>query len=300
MSAELRRARDLLNYLAADPNADIDELRRRYDEVCSHFEPGSEVSVSDVDADGVPAKWVSAVPGSHDTLVVLLHGGGWAMGSAHGYRDFAGRISAAAGCPVLVPDYRLAPEHPYPAALDDAVRAYRWAHQQPGVRAVALVGDSAGGGLVVSTLVRVAAESGPPASASVVCSPLVDLAGEGASLHERAHLDPLPAATLVAGLGSAYLNGREPKSTPLASPLYADLANLPPLLVLVGTDEGLYDDSLRLVDRIRDAQGHAELVLGDNMIHIWPIFSFLPEAHTATDTIGRFLADGFAAASGRT
>lgn len=292
-SAELARARELLSYLASDPDATIEELRRRYDEVCAHFVPGPDVRVSDVDAGGVPARWVISGEVRTDAVAVMLHGGGWAMGTADGYVEFAGRVSAAAQCAVLVVDYRLAPEQPYPAALDDAVNAYRWACERPGVEVVALVGDSAGGGLVVSSLVRIAAEGGQRAAASVVCSPLVDLAGEGASLQDRAHLDPLPAATLVSALGGIYLAGRAPKETPLASPLYADLAALPDLLVLVGTDEGLYDDSERLVTKIRESGGRAELLVGDRMVHIWPIFSFLPEAHIATDRIGRFLAAGF-------
>lgn len=294
-SAERNRARELLGYLAADPEADIETLRRRYDEVCSHFVPGPDVTITDVDVDGLPGKWVTAGPVSEDSIVVLLHGGGWAMGSAHGYREWAGRISAATRCPVLVPDYRLAPEHPFPAALDDAVRAYAWAHRRPGVRAVAFVGDSAGGGLVVSALVRIGQDGRHPrASASVVCSPLVDLAAEGASLQERAHLDPLPAAALVTGLGGAYLDGRDPKATPLASPLYADLRSLPPLLVLVGTDEGLFDDSTRLVAKMSESGVRAELLVGEGMIHIWPLFDFLPEAHLATESIGAFLREGFA------
>jgi len=196
---------------------------------------------------------------------------------------------------VLVVDYRLAPENPFPAPLDDVVGAYRWVRAQDGVRRVAFVGDSAGGGLVVSALVTLRDAGDVRPSASVVCSPLVDLAGEGASLTERAHLDPLPAAALVGAMGGAYLGGKEPKSTPIASPLYADLHGLPPLRVLVGTDEGLHDDAVRLVEKVRAAGGDAELEIGENMIHIWPVFEFLPEAREATDRFGEFLRKGFAA-----
>jgi epsilon-lactone hydrolase len=293
-SPELGRARDLLTHLVSEPEADMNDYRRLYDEVLANFELPADAEVEEVDAGGVPAIWVSAPGTSRDRAVVLVHGGGWCMGNAKGYREFGYRISQAADARVLVVDYRLAPEHPFPAPLDDTVTAYRWATAQDGVRKVAFVGDSAGGGLVISALVTLREDGDPAPSASVVCSPLVDLAGEGASLTERAHLDPLPAAALVTAMGGAYLAGAEPKATPLASPLYADLTGLPPLRVLVGTDEGLHDDSVRLVEKIRAAGGQVELEIGEDMVHIWPIFSFLPEAQESTARIGEFLRKGFA------
>lgn len=295
-SAELSRARDLLSHLVSEPEADMNDYRRLYDEVLANFELPADAEVEEVDAGGVPAIWVGAPGTSRDQVVVLVHGGGWCMGNAKGYREFGYRISRAADARVLVVDYRLAPENPFPAPLDDTVAAYRWAREQDGVRRVAFVGDSAGGGLVVSALVKLREDGDPAPSASVVCSPLVDLAGEGASLTERAHLDPLPAAALVTAMGGAYLGGAEPKATPLASPLYADLAGLPPLKVYVGTDEGLHDDAVRLVDRITATGGRAELEIGQDMVHIWPVFAFLPEAQEATGGIGDFLRKGFAEA----
>jgi monoterpene epsilon-lactone hydrolase len=293
-SVELERAKDLLRHLVSEPDATMDDYRRLYEEVLANFELPADAEVEEVDAGGVPARWVSAPGTSREQVVVLLHGGGWAMGTAKGYSEFGYRISKAADARVLVVDYRLAPEHPFPAPMDDAVAAFRYARQQAGVRQVAFVGDSAGGGLVLSAMLALK-EAGDPAPApSVVCSPLVDLAGEGASMTERAHLDPLPASALVTAMGGAYLAGRDPKSTPLASPLYADLSGLAPLLVLVGTDEGLHDDSVRLVERIRAAGGQAELHIGEGMVHIWPIFNFLPEAHAATVLIGENLRKGFA------
>lgn len=294
-SAELDRARGLLAHLVSEPAATMDDYRRLYDEVLANFEPPADAEVEQVEAGGVPATWVSAPGAAHDQVAVLVHGGGWCMGNAHGYREFAYRISRASDARVLVVDYRLAPENPFPAPLDDVVAAYRFARERPGVRRVALVGDSAGGGLVVSALVKLRDDGEPAPAAAVVCSPLVDLAGEGASLTERAHLDPLPAAALVAAMGGAYLGGAEPKSTPLASPLYADLAGLPPLRVLVGTDEGLHDDAVRLAERVRAAGGEVELEVGEGMVHIWPVFSFLPQARESTDRFGEFLRKRFAA-----
>lgn len=295
-SPEVSRARDLLSHLVSEPEATMDDYRRLYEEVLANFELPADAEIEEVDAGGVPSIWVGAPGTSRERAVVLVHGGGWCMGSAKGYREFGYRVSKAADARVLVIDYRLAPENPFPAPLDDVVSAYRYAREQDGVRVTGLVGDSAGGGLVVSALVKLRDEGDTAPAAAVVCSPLVDLAGEGASMTERAHLDPLPAAVLVSAMGGAYLGGAEPKSTPLASPLYADLAGLPPLRVLVGTDEGLHDDSVRLVEKVRAAGGEAELEIGEGLVHIWPVFSFLPEAQKSTDRFGEFLRKRFAAA----
>lgn len=295
-SPELTRANDLLRHLVSEPEADMNDFRRLYDEVCANFEVPGDAEIQEVDADGVPAIWMSAPGTARDNVVVLLHGGGWCMGTARGYREFGYRLSKAADCRALVVDYRLAPENPFPAPLDDAVAAYRWARGQDGVRKVAFAGDSAGGGMVFSALLKLREDGDPSPAASVAISPLVDLAGESPSLTERAHLDPLPAATLVTAMGGAYLGGLEPKATPLASPLYAELSGLPPLFVLVGTNEGLHDDAIRIVEKVRAAGGQVELEIGEDMPHIWPVFNFLPEAQASSDRIGQFLRKGFASA----
>jgi monoterpene epsilon-lactone hydrolase len=297
-SPELSRARDLLSHLVSEPEATMDDYRRLYDEVLDQFPVPADADVEEVDAGGVPAFWVSAPGAAPDQVIVVVHGGGFCMGTAKGYQDFGYRLSQASGARALVVDYRLAPENPFPAPLDDVVGAYRWVRQQDDVRSVALVGDSAGGGIVVGALVKLRDDGDQPPEAAVACSPLVDLAGEGASLTERAHLDPLPAAALVEAMGGAYLGGKEPKSTPYASPLYAELGGLPPLRVLVGTDEGLHDDAVRLVERIKAAGGQVDLEIGQDMIHIWPVFGFLPEAQASTDRIGGFLQQHLTTKSG--
>lgn len=288
-SAELTRARGLLGHLVSEPEADMNDFRRLYDEVLANFKVPADGVVEDVDAGGVPAIWVDAPGADSSRVIVVVHGGGFCMGNAAGYSEFGYRLSKASGARALVVDYRLAPEAPFPAPLDDVVNAYLWVRGLDGVSSVSLVGDSAGGGIVIGTLVKLRDDGSVAPDAAVVCSPLVDLAGEGASLTERAHLDPLPASVLVQAMGGAYLCGAEPKSTPLASPLHADLHGLPPIKVLVGTDEGLHDDSTRLVDRIREAGGEVDFEIGQDMIHIYPVFSFLPEAQEAAERIGTFL-----------
>ncbi|MBQ7806094.1 alpha/beta hydrolase [Rhodococcus sp. (in: high G+C Gram-positive bacteria)] len=292
----LTRANDLLRSLVPAAEPTIDSLRADYERFCANFEVPSDAEIVDVSAGGVPAIWVSAPGAAAENVVILLHGGGWTMGSAHGYREFAYRVSRASDARVLVVDYRLAPENPFPAAVDDALAAYHWVERQDDVSKIAFVGDSSGGGLVLSVMIRLRDEGSALPAAGVLCSPLVDLAGEGRSLTERAHLDPLPVGMMLSAMGAGYLAGRDPKETPLASPLYADLHDLPPLRVLVGTNEGLYDDSVRLVEKVQAAQGHAELEIGEGMIHTWPLFDFLPKARESTDRFGKFLRHEFAAA----
>ncbi|OAK56234.1 hypothetical protein A3K89_17315 [Rhodococcoides kyotonense] len=275
-------------YLVSKPDATIDDYRVIYDEVCANFELPSDATVENVDAGGVNAYWVSAPGASSRTVAVVIHGGGFVMGSAYGYRTFGYRISEAGDCRSLVVDYRLAPEHPFPAPLDDVIAAYHFARGQEGVEHVVLVGDSAGGGLVVSAAIALRDSGSQPPDAVIAMSPLVDLAGEGESLTTRAHLDPLPAAVLVENMGGLY-RGEVDARHPIASPLHGDVSGLPPFFVLVGTDEGLHDDAVRLVDKFRSVGTPAEFEIGQDMPHIWPIFSFLPEAVESTTRIGEYI-----------
>ncbi|MDV6247478.1 alpha/beta hydrolase [Rhodococcus opacus] len=287
-AAETTRAKELLASLVSKPDATIDDYRELYEQVCATFELPADASVERIDAAGANALWVSAPGTSADTVAVVVHGGGFTMGSATGYRELGYRLSKSGNLRSLVVDYRLAPEAPFPAPVDDVVAAYRYARALDGVDNVFLVGDSAGGGLVMSALItlRDAGEQMP--DAAVVLSPLVDLAGESPSLTDRAHLDPLPAAVLVSAMGGLYLNGLDVRH-PVASPLHGDLAGLPPTYVLVGTDEGLHDDSIRLADKLEAAGVDVQLEVGEGLPHIWPIFAFHPEAVAATDRIGAFL-----------
>lgn len=285
----IQRARDLLGHLVSRPDATMDDFRNLYEEVLTQFVLPDDARSELVDAGGVPAYWVEAPGADPARVALLIHGGGWCMGSAKGYRELAYRLSAASGHRLLVVDYRLAPEHPFPAPHEDVLTAYRWAVQQNGVTSVALVGDSAGGGLVTGAAVALRDEPVEQPTCLVLMSPLVDLAGGSPSLTERAHLDPLPALTLVQNMGGAYLGGRAPEETPLASPLHAALHGLPETLVFVGTDEGLHDDGVRLVDKIVAAGGEATLVEGEGMVHIYPLFGFLPEAAEAVRQAGDFL-----------
>jgi monoterpene epsilon-lactone hydrolase len=191
---------------------------------------------------------------------------------------------------VLFPEYRLAPEHPFPAAIDDVLAAWRWlrADQQLGASSLALAGDSAGGGLTVALLLalRDAGEALP--AAAVLMSPTVDLTSSGPSMTERVDQDPFSTPALLRQLASDYLAGADPK-TPLASPLFASLAGLPPLLVQVGTADLLLSDSERLAAKAAEAGVDVTLQVGQGLPHVYPIMLGTPEAAEATEQTGKFL-----------
>lgn len=297
VSSETARVGQLYERMIANSDGSIDSFRAAYRAMFSTFEVPSDADGDAVELGGVRCLQVSAPDTRSDRVLLVVHGGGYCLGSADDYDEFGYRLSAAADCRVVVADYRLAPEHPFPAALDDSLAVYRALSTQSETSAIAVLGESAGGGVALSAAVSVRDEAQTLDPVGLVLiSPLVDLAAEGASLNDRAHLDPLPIEVMVKQMGAAYLAGRDPKATPLASPLYADLSNLPPLLVMVGEREGLYDDAARLVAKVDEAGGEVTFEVGEGQFHIWPVFDFLPEAHTASSRIGEFLRTRFATA----
>jgi epsilon-lactone hydrolase len=233
-----------------------------------------------------------AVPDLVEPLgaVLYLYGGGYVISSPHSRRKTAGHIAHASGARVLVPEYRLAPEHPFPAALDDSEAAVAWlAGNGHPPKSVIVAGGSSAGGLTIATLLRLKSEGGPLPAAAVVVSPWTDLACTGESLNHNNDLSVTKSALLR--MASQYLDNADSKN-PLASPLYGDLAGLPPLLVIVGGDEALLDDSIRLVRRAAIAGVDVTLRIGAGMQHIYPVYAgFMPEADAAIADIGEFIRD---------
>ncbi len=230
------------------------------------------------------------VPTSHpDRHVLFLHGGAYRAGAPANYRHFTWRIAAAARASVLAIDYRLAPEHPFPAALDDAVSAYRWLlAETPEPGKTLIMGDSAGGGLTLATLLKLRDDGLPLPAAAVALSPWTDLALTGASLNLHARSDPMLDVKLMPAIAAEYLGGADPR-LPYVSPLYGDPAGLPPILIQVGGDEVLLDDAVRMHERLRGAGCNAELEIWPRMPHVWHAFApVLPEARRAIDRIGHF------------
>jgi epsilon-lactone hydrolase len=249
-----------------------------------------DVRVSEVDADGVPAHWLAAPGADPGRVLLFLHGGGFEFGSLRSDGELAARLGRASGMRVLFPEYRLAPENPFPAAIDDVLAVWRWLRTDQGLsaRSGAVAGDSAGGGLAVALLVATRdAEEALPAAA-VLMSPTVDLTSSGASMRERADQDPVSTPAMLRQFASDYLDGADPK-TDLASPLFASLTGLPPLLIQVGTADVLLSDSERLAAAAAGAGVDVTLEIGEGLPHVYQLLFGTPEAAQATEQIGKFL-----------
>jgi epsilon-lactone hydrolase len=289
-SPQLQTAIAVLKQLIEKPASTPQQMRANFEELGKSTPIPADIKQEKVSAGGVPAEWISAPNASADRAVLYLHGGGYVIGSINTHRDLMARLSRASGFRVLGIDYRLAPEHPFPAAVEDAVAAYRWLLAQGLQPArVAVAGDSAGGGLTVATLVAIREAKLALPGAGVCLSPWVDLEGIGESMTTKASVDPVVQKEGLIGMAGAYLAGKDPR-TPLAAPLYADLKGLPPLLIQVGEAETLLDDSNRLADRAKTAGVKVTLEPWKEMIHVWQMFApFLPEGQEAIDGIGKYL-----------
>ena len=286
MSIQIVRAH-LANHPA--PEA-LDARRDQYDKAERFFKVPPDVTVEPVQVEEMAAEWLRPAGARADVTVLYLHGGGYAIGSPKSHRHLAAAIAKAAGARALLIDYRRAPEQPFPAAVDDAVASYRWllATGQAAERIV-VAGDSAGGGLTVATLLALRDAGATLPAAGVCISPWVDLTCGGGTYQTKAASDPIVTREGVARMASWYLAGADPR-TPLASPLYADLHGLPPLLIHVGSDEVLLDDARQLAARARAAGVEVTLDVWPEMIHVWHWFlGMLGEAQRAVDRIGEFI-----------
>jgi acetyl esterase/lipase len=247
-------------------------------------------SVTPVTAGGVSAEWVLADGADADRVILYLHGGGYCMGSLNSHRTLVAALSAAAKARVLNLDYRLAPEHPFPAAVDDAVAGFRWLLGEgvpPGRTAIA--GDSAGGGLTLATLLALRDDGGPVPAAAIGISPWADLEGTGESVRTRAAVDIMIRPDALKEGADWYANGADLRE-PRLSPVYGDYSGLPPLLIHVGDAEVLLDDSVRVAERARAAGVDVTLEVWDEMPHVFHAFTgLLPEADEAIAEIGEFL-----------
>jgi epsilon-lactone hydrolase len=285
---QLQSLVEKLKAVPVDPTASF--ARRRGAMEKAAFRLDADIKAEPASANGVPAEWITAPGADTGRNILYLHGGGYTIGSIKTHRCLGGWISRATQARVLLIDYRLAPENPHPAAVDDAVAAYRFM-LDAGVKPSRAVvgGDSAGGGLAVATLLAIRDAKLPMPAAAVCLSPWVDMEGTGESMKTKADVDPMVGSANLGDMAAAYLGGKDPR-TPLASPLYADLKGLPPMLIQVGTSEVLLDDSSRLAERARAAGVEITYEPWENMIHVWQIFvPMLDEAKQAVDRIGEFV-----------
>lgn len=269
------------------------EQRAMAERVADSTTEPSGVTYDDVDAGGVPAQWVTPDGAVTGRVLLYFHGGGYGFCSVRSHRKLVGHLARAGGCRALSVDYRLAPEHPHPAALADALTAYRWVLEQgtePGQIVVA--GDSAGGGIAVALLLKARDEGLPLPGAGVLLSPWVDLAMTGDSLVSQAPMDVRQDPTGTRWCAGQFLVGQDP-CDPFASPLYGDLTGLPPLYIQAGDWDILVDDSHRLADKARRARVEVRLEVFPEMLHAFQIWAGnLPEADEAVARIGEYLRDG--------
>jgi len=268
----------------------LDKMRAYFENMASAFPAAKDVAYEPVMANGVPAEWMIPPDATKDEALFYLHGGGYTLGSINTHRDLASRLGKAARMRVLSVGYRLAPEHPYPAAVEDALAAYQWLLRE-GIepKKIAIAGDSAGGGLTMATLVALRERNLALPAAAVCLSPWVDLEMSGESMTTKASVDPMVRAEGVKMMAKLYL-GENHARTALASPLYADLRGLPPLLIQVGTAEVLLDDAVRLAERAKAAGVDVTLERWEDMIHVWQFFAaMLPEGGKAIQRIGEFV-----------
>jgi acetyl esterase/lipase len=251
-----------------------------------------DVSCEPVEAAGVKAEWI-VPPGAEERVILYLHGGGYVMGSINTHRAMVARIARAAHARALALDYSLAPERPFPAAINDTTAAYKWLLER-GYKPnqVVLAGDSAGGGLVLAALLALRDSGTSLPACAIAISPWTDMEGTGESMKTKADKDPMVANdTGLLNMARLYLGGADARN-PLASPLYADFRGLPPLLIQVGEAETLLDDSTRVAERAKAAGVKVDLEVWDEMIHVWHVFAkLLPEGQQAIDRIGQYVLE---------
>lgn len=285
----------LKEFQASTEEISVELTRSALDEMTSMVSIPKDVKCEPVDAGGVPAEWITTPGVVNDHVILYLHGGGYIAGSIKTHRDLAARISRVSKARVLIIDYRLAPEHIFPAALEDATAAYRWLISTEKITPNNLIvaGDSAGGGLTIACLLKLR-EMGVTLPAAAVClSPWTDLANTGGSIKNKAKIDPFVTPEDLEFDAKQYLGEADPRN-PLASPLYANLQGLPPLLIQVGGREILLDDSVRLAERAKAVGVDVKLDIWEDMIHVWQAFAaFAPESRDGINQIGEFIQKFF-------
>ncbi len=282
--------RTMLQELIGGPDTPFMARRTQAAQFAAAFVKPDDIEITAGELDGVAVEWITPAELHPDRVFFHLHGGGYVLGNPAGSRPFTTEIARLARCRVVSVDYRLAPEYPFPAAVDDAVAAYRGLLTRgcaPG--SIAVGGELAGGGLAVATLVAAREESLPmPASVAVV-SPWTDMRCEAKSFDSKAAVDPLLTRHSLKEMAAAYLHTADPRSS-LASPLLADLTGLPPLLIQAGSDEVLLDDATALAAAAKASGIETRLEIWLGMIHVWHMFHpMLPEGAAAMRDLSAFV-----------
>ena len=271
------------------PETTLDQMRKDWDEVFTKRPCTVGAKRENVDAGGVPAVRVTAAGAASDRAILFLHGGGYVFGSPRSHNDLGEYLSSSAKAQVFLLDYRLAPEHPFPAPVEDATAAYRWLLKS-GFKPerIAISGDSAGGGLCVATLMAIRDQKLPMPACAVPLSPWADLECTSETFVTKAAVDPMVQREMTSKLAGMYAPGK--LNDPLVSPLNGDFKGLPPMLIQVGDRETLLGDSLRMEALAKKAGVPVKLEVEPGQIHVFQIFaSRLDEGVAAIDRMGRFI-----------
>jgi len=269
---------------------DVGKSRAEIEALAANFKTKTELACTPIEINKVPAEWIIPPKASEDSVMLYLHGGSYNSGSINSHRSLVANLANSAKARALIIDYRLAPEYPFPAAVEDTIAAYRWLlENQYTPDQIVVAGDSCGGGLVLSLLINLRDANEQMPAAAVCLSPWTDLTCTGESWETNANKDIMldPGAALESAL--LYLGDSDPR-TPLASPLYADLKDLPPILIQVGSDEVILSDSVLFAKKARAAKVEIRLEVWEEMQHEWHFAAnFLPEGRQAIDRIGEFI-----------
>lgn len=286
----LRMNSELRDAWLENPEYTYGDIRRIFEDWLDQFEIPEGCAFDEVSLGGVPCTWADAPGASESRVIIHYHSGGYLIGSARGYRSFGGFLSAATNCRVLMPDYRLAPDHPFPAGIDDALSVY-CALLETGIAPtrIALCGDSAGGGLSLVTLLRIKDAGLPSPAAGIAISPLADFTHSGASRQSNENVDPLVTMNQLLAMGDTYCESRN-RSDPLLSPVFANWTGLPPVLLMAGEIEMLRDDARLCAQAAISAGVNVTYFEGKGMAHIWPLYADrLAQARDALSDINLFV-----------
>lgn len=288
MERVIRRLRKFKESI--DGKQSVEAIRDGLEQMASRVVLPDDVKCEVVDAGGVPAEWIYTPEAMENHVVLYYHGGGWISGSINTHRDLVARISRASKTRVLILDYRLAPEHPFPAAFDDCIAAYKWLLSK-GISHgnIVIAGDSAGATLTLTCLLRLRDEGIALPSAGVSIAPLTDATLSSESFKNNSEIDPFDSTEDVEFMLKQYI-GNMDRRNPLISPLFADLHGLPPILLHAGTLEISVDDSIRFAERAKEAGVDVTIEIFEGMPHVFHAFATVaPEAQQAIDKIGKFV-----------
>jgi monoterpene epsilon-lactone hydrolase len=280
---------------AEEINERVKKGRDGLEQLAKMVKVPKDVKCVPVNVKGIPAEWVSAPDAVEKHVILYLHGGGYIEGSINSHRELVSRISRVSKARVLIIDYRLAPEHRFPAALEDSTKAYKWLIEEQKIdpNFIVIAGDSAGGGLTLATLLNLRNKGIELPAAAVCLSPWTDLGITGESYKKNRKIDPMISLDGIIFDAELYLDD-EDYQNPLASPLYGDLKGLPPLLIQVGTAELLLDDSVNFAKRAKKAGVDVILDIWEDMPHVFQAFAaFAPEGQKGIEKVGEFVQKFF-------